>query len=113
MVPFSETLYPTGDVEYWLLEVERVMRGSLKQIIGDSLVDYQEVGRMCLIHLSTNVTVISIHVCIVTTPQKIVNGVYLTNCNVVNCHVARTNSEYVASQTLRAMNMLETSGYIW
>ena len=43
MVPFCETLYPTGNVEDWLLEVERVMRDSLKEIIGDSLVDYQEV----------------------------------------------------------------------
>ena len=44
MVPFCETLYPTGNVEDWLLEVERVMRASLKKIIGDSLEDYKEVG---------------------------------------------------------------------
>jgi dynein heavy chain len=42
-VPFCETLYPTGNVEDWLLEVERVMRGSLKKIIEDSLINYKEV----------------------------------------------------------------------
>ena len=43
VVPFTETLYPKGNVEDWLLEVERVMRVSLKQIIQDSLKDYKEV----------------------------------------------------------------------
>ena len=42
-VPFCETLYPTGNVEDWLLEVERVMRISLKKIIEDSLINYKEV----------------------------------------------------------------------
>ena len=42
-VPFCETLYPTGNVEDWLLEVERVMRGSLKKIIEESLINYKEV----------------------------------------------------------------------
>lgn len=42
-VPFCEILYPTGNVEDWLLEVERVMRGSLKKIIEDSLINYKEV----------------------------------------------------------------------
>ena len=42
-VPFCETLYPTGNVEDWLLEVERVMRVSLKKIIEDSLINYKEV----------------------------------------------------------------------
>lgn len=44
VVPFTETLYPTGNVEDWLLEVERVMRKSLKEIIEDSLKDYKEVS---------------------------------------------------------------------
>ncbi len=44
VVPFTETLYPKGNVEDWLLEVERVMRVSLKQIIEDSLKDYKEVS---------------------------------------------------------------------
>ena len=43
MVPFCEELYPTGNVEDWLLEVERVMKSSLKAIIRDSLVDYSQV----------------------------------------------------------------------
>ena len=44
VVPFCETLYPHGNVEDWLLEVERVMRASLKAIIRDSLQDYKEVS---------------------------------------------------------------------
>ena len=43
VVPFCETLYPKGNVEDWLLEVERVMRLSLKKIIEASLKDYKEV----------------------------------------------------------------------
>ena len=43
MVPFCEELYPTGNVEDWLLEVERVMKSSLKAIIRDSLADYSQV----------------------------------------------------------------------
>ena len=37
MVPFCQVLYPKGNVEDWLLEVEKVMRLSLKEIIRDSL----------------------------------------------------------------------------
>ena len=43
-VEFSEVLYPRGNVEDWLLEVERVMRDSLRKIIGDSLEDYVKVS---------------------------------------------------------------------
>jgi len=43
-VPFTESLYPKGNVEDWLLTVEAVMRSSLKQIIKDSLDDYVEVS---------------------------------------------------------------------
>lgn len=43
VVPFCEVLYPAGNVEDWLLEVERVMRLSLKRIIEESLHDYKEV----------------------------------------------------------------------
>ena len=43
MVPFSETIYPTGNVEDWLLNVETLMRKSLKKIIEDALIDYPEV----------------------------------------------------------------------
>ena len=43
-VPFTESLYPKGNVEDWLLTVENVMRSSLKQIIKDSLDDYVQVS---------------------------------------------------------------------
>ncbi|XP_063674391.1 dynein axonemal heavy chain 1-like isoform X3 [Bolinopsis microptera] len=39
-VPFSETLYPTGNVEDWLLEVERVMRQSILESVKLSVEDY-------------------------------------------------------------------------
>lgn len=42
-VDFRENIYPTGNVEDWMLEIERVMRESLRQIIRDSLIDYKEV----------------------------------------------------------------------
>eukprot|EP00118_Oscarella_pearsei_P012540 m.93002 g.93002 ORF g.93002 m.93002 type:complete len:4173 (+) comp36767_c0_seq9:102-12620(+) len=45
VVPFSEDLYPRGNVEDWLLEVETVMRRSLKQIISDALEAYKETPR--------------------------------------------------------------------
>lgn len=44
-VPFTEELYPRGNVEDWLLEVENVMRTSLKKIISDSLKEYKEIAR--------------------------------------------------------------------
>jgi len=42
-VPFTQRLYPEGNVEDWLLEVERVMRESLRKILSDSLEDYVKV----------------------------------------------------------------------
>ena len=45
-VPLCETLYPTGNVEDWLLEVERVMQDSLKSIIAEALEDYPQVQNM-------------------------------------------------------------------
>ena len=44
MVPFSETIYPTGNVEDWLLNVEKLMQKSLKRIIQDALEDYDKVN---------------------------------------------------------------------
>ena len=44
MVPFAKTLYPSGNVEDWLLEVENVMRESLRSILGESLKQYPEVS---------------------------------------------------------------------
>lgn len=48
-VAFMETLYPTGNVEDWMLEIERCMKESLRIIIRDSLKDYKEV---CVIYLA-------------------------------------------------------------
>ena len=42
-VPFSNSLYPTGNVEDWLLEVENTMRGSLREILNRALLVYHEV----------------------------------------------------------------------
>jgi len=42
-VAFREKLYPTGNVEDWMLEIEKCMRESLRQIIRDSLKAYKEV----------------------------------------------------------------------
>ena len=43
-VPFCEVMYPKGNVEDWLLEVEKIMRLSLKKIIEVSLNDYHQVS---------------------------------------------------------------------
>nr|WAW84827.1 axonemal dynein heavy chain 1 [Halisarca dujardinii] len=45
MVPFHEELYPKGNVEDWLLQVEVVMKSSLRKILGDSLENYTQVPR--------------------------------------------------------------------
>ena len=42
-VPFSTNLYPTGNVEDWLMEVENTMRGSLREILHRALLVYPEV----------------------------------------------------------------------
>ncbi|KAL3881803.1 hypothetical protein ACJMK2_028195, partial [Sinanodonta woodiana] len=44
-VDFRETLYPTGNVEDWMLEIERCMKESMRLIIRDSLEDYKKVPR--------------------------------------------------------------------
>ncbi len=60
VVKFCETLYPTGNVEDWLLEVERVMKSSLKEIIREALLDYKEVPWNSLIRaLSIKRTVVA------------------------------------------------------
>ncbi|CAG5132289.1 unnamed protein product, partial [Candidula unifasciata] len=45
VVDLRETLYPTGNVEDWMLEIERVMRESLRLIIKDALRNYTEIPR--------------------------------------------------------------------
>jgi dynein heavy chain, axonemal len=42
-VKFREDIYPTGNVEDWMLEIERVMKESLRKIIADALDDYTKV----------------------------------------------------------------------
>lgn len=44
VVPFKDRLYPEGNVEDWLLEVERVMKDSLRLILQEALEDYQTVS---------------------------------------------------------------------
>lgn len=43
-VGFRKDIYPVGNVEDWMCEIERVMRETLRQIIRDSLEDYLEVS---------------------------------------------------------------------
>ena len=45
VVEFSESLYPTGNVEDWLGEVERTMMESVKQQCRLSVTDYAESKR--------------------------------------------------------------------
>ena len=47
-VPFSNKLYPTGNVEDWLLEVENTMRGSLREILNKAILAYVEVFKGCI-----------------------------------------------------------------
>lgn len=48
-VLFRENIYPTGNVEDWMLEIERVMKESMRQIIRDSLEDYKKVTNIMII----------------------------------------------------------------
>jgi dynein heavy chain len=45
-VQFKENVYPTGNVEDWMCEIERVMKESLRIIIRDSLEDYRVVSEI-------------------------------------------------------------------
>eukprot|EP00163_Fabomonas_tropica_P031148 TRINITY_DN730_c1_g1_i6.p1 TRINITY_DN730_c1_g1~~TRINITY_DN730_c1_g1_i6.p1 ORF type:complete len:4200 (+),score=1431.71 TRINITY_DN730_c1_g1_i6:1002-12602(+) len=45
VVEFCEPLYPKGNVENWLLEVERVMRKSLRLILKDATSVYKKTKR--------------------------------------------------------------------
>ena len=58
-VPFTQRLYPEGNVEDWLLEVEVVMRESLRQILSDSLQDYTEVCQLHRLLLNRQSTLLS------------------------------------------------------
>ena len=43
VVPFKKDLYPRGNVEDWLLEVENVMKESLRIILLEAIADYKNV----------------------------------------------------------------------
>lgn len=43
-VAFRKDIYPIGNVEDWMCEIERVMRETLRQVIRDALDDYLEVS---------------------------------------------------------------------
>jgi len=51
-VPFTEKLYPTGNVEDWLCEVERVMKGSLREILSQALDAYVDVSCKFLLYVN-------------------------------------------------------------
>jgi dynein heavy chain len=44
-VAFRKEIYPVGNVEDWMCEIERVMRETLRQVIRDALEDYVTVSR--------------------------------------------------------------------
>lgn len=43
-VDLRQTLYPNGNVEDWMTEIEKSMKESLRLIIKESLEDYKVVG---------------------------------------------------------------------
>lgn len=47
-IDFRETLYPVGNVEDWMCEIERNMRQSLREIISDALKIYKKVAARSL-----------------------------------------------------------------
>ena len=59
-VDFAKTMYPTGNVEEWMLEIENCMKESMRLIIKDALADYKAVSmsqdpknkKMCLVGIS-------------------------------------------------------------
>ena len=54
MVQFSEKLYPTGNVEDWLLEVENTMRSSLREILYQALQEYGDVSIVFSLRFSSD-----------------------------------------------------------
>ncbi len=49
VVPFKEDLYPKGNVEDWLLEVERVMKESIRITLKESIAIYPDVSISSLV----------------------------------------------------------------
>ena len=50
VVPFKKDLYPRGNVEDWLLEVEEVMKESLRLILLEAIADYSKVVLSHFLH---------------------------------------------------------------
>ncbi|VEL14572.1 unnamed protein product [Protopolystoma xenopodis] len=44
-IDFVKTTYPTGNVEEWMLDIENLMRLSVRTLIGNALVDYAQAVR--------------------------------------------------------------------
>ncbi|KAK3782184.1 hypothetical protein RRG08_032935 [Elysia crispata] len=44
-VPLCEELYPIGNIEDWLLELERVMKETIRSQLEQALLDYKKTGR--------------------------------------------------------------------
>ena len=59
-VPFAEHMYPTGPVEIWLGQVQRIMIKSCRQSIIDSLVDYQAQKRAAWVKCWPAMTVLAV-----------------------------------------------------
>ena len=53
-VGFKENIYPTGNVEDWMLEIERIMKESLRIVIRDALEDYKTVGYSICFRITVN-----------------------------------------------------------
>ena len=43
-MPLCEELYPIGNIEDWLLELERVMKETIRSQLEQALLDYKKVG---------------------------------------------------------------------
>lgn len=50
-VAFRKDIYPVGNVEDWMCEIEKVMRETLRQVIHDALEDYATVNKTMKIYL--------------------------------------------------------------
>ncbi|XP_055888364.1 dynein axonemal heavy chain 1-like isoform X4 [Biomphalaria glabrata] len=44
-VELCEELYPIGNVEDWMVEIERIMKATVRQVIRNAIPDYQETQR--------------------------------------------------------------------
>ena len=90
-VPFSNSLYPTGNVEDWLLEVENTMRGSLREILNRALLVYPEVTYYTVRHL--NAAPLSAHnfTIYVRASHKIRHVVIQWNLDLTNLYLTKSS----------------------